>query len=126
MACTEYGRETGESCVGVRHFDCVGLVNYCYARHWANPKIPFGMDIKDFREAKAGTTPVTNKNDRMDADILIVRPSKHIGMLYRNGDNWFVVQATDTIYGLSDDSPFDPDKWDRFRMNGAFLKEMGS
>ena len=23
----------GESCHGVRHFDCVGLVSYCYARH---------------------------------------------------------------------------------------------
>jgi len=112
----------GESCVGVRHFDCVGLVNYCYARHWYQPG--FGMDIAAFREPKSGTVQVTNPNDRMDADILIVPPQKHIGMLYSNGNKWFVVQATDSIYGLSDNAEFDPSNWDRFRMNGAYLREM--
>ena len=112
----------GESCVGVRHFDCVGLVNYCYARHWYKPN--FGLDIAAFRNAIQGTAPVTNANDRMDADILIKSGDKHIAMLYKSGDAWLVVQATDTRSGLSDGEVFDPDLWDRFRMNGAFLTDI--
>ena len=111
----------GESCVGRRHFDCVGLVNYCYARHWYKPN--FGLDIVAYRNAIQGTAPVTNANDRMDADILIKSDNSHIAMLYKNGDAWLVVQAADTKTGLSDGEVFDPAAWDRFRMNGAFLTE---
>jgi hypothetical protein len=110
----------GESCVGVRHFDCVGLVNYCFAQHWYKPD--FGLDIAAFRNSNQGTAQVTSANDRMDADILIKTDNTHIAMLYKNDDAWRVVQAADTKTGLSDTEPFDPAAWDRFRMNGAYLR----
>ena len=112
----------GETCVGVRHFDCVGLVNYCYARHWYKPN--FGLDIVAYRNSIQGTAPVTNANDRMDADILIKSANQHIGMLYKSGEVWLVVQAADTKIGLTDTEVFDPAAWDRFRMNSAFLTQM--
>jgi|SRR5579871_489565 len=34
----------GESCIGVRHFDCIGLVNYCYSIATNNPKFQYGID----------------------------------------------------------------------------------
>jgi len=110
----------GESCVNVRHFDCVGLVNYCYARHWYQPN--FGLDISAFRNPTQGTQEIARDNDRMDADILIKPDDTHIGMLYRRGENWYVVQAEDTVIGLTDTAPFIADKWNRFRMNGAYLR----
>ncbi len=109
----------GENCANTRHFDCVGLVNYCYARHWRGGD--FGIDLKEFRDSKYGTQPVGKHAERMDADILIKPDNTHIGMLYHKGENWFVVQAVDTTWGLSDAAPFNPDDWDRFRMQGRLL-----
>jgi hypothetical protein len=114
----------GESCDGVRHFDCVGLVNYCYAQHWYQPN--FGLDISAFRNENQGTTEIDDAKDLMDADILIKSGDGHIGMLYRNGDKWCVVQAVGTATGLTDDSEFKASAWDRFRMNGAYLVGKGS
>jgi hypothetical protein len=85
-------------------FDCVGLVNYCYARHWY--KTNFGLDIAAYRNANQGTTGVDDNNDRMDADILIKSGNHHIGMLYSSDNDWFVVQAVGTTRGLTDDERF--------------------
>jgi hypothetical protein len=112
----------GESCARVRHFDCVGLVNYCYAKHWY--KGAFGMDIAAFRNANAGTSQITNASDLMDADILIKPGNGHIAMLYQGGNNWYVVQASWSTTGLSDTDIFNAKSWDRFRMNDAFLVGM--
>jgi cell wall-associated NlpC family hydrolase len=109
----------GESCVGVRHFDCVGLVNYCYAKHWY--QAVFGMDIAAFRNSSCGTIQVTNDQDLMDADILIKPGNNHIGMLYQVSNNWFVVQAVGTETGVTDTEPFTAKAWDRYRMQDAFL-----
>jgi hypothetical protein len=109
----------GESCAGVRHFDCVGLVNYCYARHWYQTN--FGLDIAAFRNANQGTTEVDNDKDLMDADILIKPGNHHIAMLYSSGKDWFVVQAYGTAKGLTDDERFNSSLWDRYRMNAAYL-----
>lgn len=109
----------GESCSGVRHFDCVGLVNYCYARHWYRTN--FGLDIAAFRNPVQGTTEVDNDKDLMDADILIKPGNHHIGMLYSKGGDWFVVQAYGTAVGLTDDERFNSSLWDRYRMSANYL-----
>jgi len=114
----------GESCDDVRHFDCVGLVNYCYAQHWYQPN--FGLDIAAFRDPSQGATPIDDPKDLMDADILIKPGNGHIAMLYSEDDAWYVVQATETVMGLTDDSDFVPAAWDRYRMNEAYLVGEGS
>jgi hypothetical protein len=114
----------GESCDGVRHFDCVGLVNYCYAQHWYQPN--FGLDIAAFRGSNQGTTLITDDKDLMDADILLKSSNEHIGMLYNSGNGWFVVQAVGTAQGLTDGEKFTASAWDRYRMNGAYLVGKGS
>jgi hypothetical protein len=115
----------GESCDEVRHFDCVGLVNYCYAQHWYQPN--FGLDIIAFRNANQGTTQITDSKNLMDADILIKPGNGHIGMLYQDDDDeWYVVQATQSTIGLTDDSEFVAGNWDRFRMSDAYLVGEGA
>jgi len=115
----------GESCQGHRHFDCVGLVNYCYAQHWYQAS--FGGDIVAFKNPNMGTTPITNDKDLMDADIIIPKAGGHIAMIYNggNGSNggpiWKIVQAEETVVGLTNTALFDPGKWDRYRMNSAYL-----
>ncbi len=109
----------GESCDEVRHFDCVGLVNYCFARHYY--KTDFGLGISAYRDDKNGvTTGVTDDKDLMDADILIKPGDGHIGMLYNNG-GWFVVQAVGTAIGLTDTESFNPSAWIRRRMKSDWL-----
>jgi hypothetical protein len=109
----------GDSCDGVPHFDCVGLVNYCYAKHWYQSN--FGLGISAYRNANQGTAPVDNDKDLMDGDILIKSGDGHIGMLYDGGSGWFVVQAVGTATGLTETSRFNSSDWDRYRMNAAFL-----
>lgn len=111
----------GESCFGVRHFDCIGLVNYCYAMFWKSGGA-FGRDIADMATFNAGNVPITNANDLMDADILIKPPDKHIALLYNaGGDNWRVVQASQTQDGLSDTEAYDASKWSRYRTLSQYL-----
>jgi cell wall-associated NlpC family hydrolase len=114
----------GESCDEVRHFDCVGLVNYCYAQHWYQPN--FGLDIAAFRNANQGTTKIDDAKDLMDADILIKPGNNHIAMLYDSGNGWCVVQAAWTTKGLTEDEKFNPTLWDRYRMNDAYLVGEGT
>ena len=109
----------GDACDGVRHFDCVGLVNYCYAKHWYQSN--FGLGIPAFRNTVQGTTEIDDAKNLMDADILIKSGDGHIGMLYNGGNAWFVVQAVGTATGLTDTARFNPADWDRYRMNGAYL-----
>ncbi len=109
----------GESCNGVRHFDCVGLVNYCYGKHWYRTN--FGLDISAFRNSNQGTREVGDNKDLMDADILLKSGNHHIAMLYNSGNDWFVVQAYGTAVGLTDDERFNPSLWDRYRMHAAYL-----
>jgi hypothetical protein len=111
----------GESCIGVPHFDCIGLVNYCYAKHWYQAQ--FELEIKSFLKPESGARRVTNDSDLMDGDILIKPPDKHIGMLYKRGDDdWRVVQAEETEAGLTDGAKFDPSSWERYRVDAAYLR----
>lgn len=113
----------GESCYGRRHFDCIGLVNYCYGKHWKNGN--FAVDIPMVRLPSSGFVAVADGSPCMDADVIIPKGGNvHIGMLYDAGGGTFrIVQATDTIYGLTETSEYDRSAWDRFRMAGGYLKE---
>jgi len=124
----------GEPCEGVRHFDCVGLVNYCYAYHWKS-NTPFGLDILLWasveREldsnnnwvAKNKTTPtfingnsavgsvVSDPHDVMDGDVVVKASLGHIAMVYLDGNKPKIVQAEDTQDGLNDSADYKPDSW---------------
>lgn len=107
----------GEPCQDVHHFDCVGLVNYCYAHYWRNPPVEIAIvDWPNFaREA-------TNDGNLMDADIVIPKDGGHIAMIYdAGGGTWKVVQAEETIKGLTDSESYKPSKWDRYRVPASSL-----
>jgi hypothetical protein len=42
-------------------------------------------------------------------------------MLYQSGSSWKVVQAVETVTGLTEGELFNPKAWDRFRMASAYL-----
>jgi hypothetical protein len=115
----------GESCVGRRHFDCVGLVNFCYEEHtkrvggWA-------FEISQYMSGLAGTSPVAVKRDLsnvMNGDVVCrLKPHEHIGLLYRNKGDVFVIQATETSVGLTDDTLYVPDHWSKcVRVQDGYL-----
>jgi hypothetical protein len=105
----------GESCVGRRHFDCVGLVNFCYEEHtrkvggWA-------FEIKQYLNGVIGT--IDNgklaPSKVLDGDIVArVGPPNHIGLLAHVGGKVLVIQAPDTVTGLTGTEVYDPAKWDK-------------
>ena len=108
----------GESCIGKRHFDCVGLVNYCYSAHGSGQ---FGLSIPAFR-SRPEFEQVTDPADRLNGDVLIFPNDAHIGMLWNDGGSWKVVQAVDTRHGLTDSAVYDADKWHRYRMAPGALR----
>ena len=111
----------GESCHGVRHFDCVGLVNYCYARHYNGKS--FGIDIAAFRGPNSGfeRRSSTSTSDFKNGDVIITRSNSHIAMIYESGGSWYIVQALSSESGLTKDSSFQPGDWDRFRLPAVYL-----
>jgi hypothetical protein len=112
----------GESCYGRKHFDCIGLVNYCIAKHFTGKA--YANEIAAFKSPNSGAVPIFDSNDLMDADILIpAGTTKHIAFLYNAGANiWKIVQATQTEVGLTSSELYEPAKWDRFRMLDVYLK----
>jgi hypothetical protein len=125
---TVKSRVWGESCVGVQHFDCVGLVNYAIAPYYSG-SLPWGIDIPAYRTS--GLTKITDPKDLKDGDVIICKgPPKsdydsHIGMIYQDGDGiWRVVQAASTESGCSDDAEWSKyeARYDRFRMHDKSLK----
>ncbi len=119
------GIHWGESCHGVPHFDCVGLVNYCYARYYKSglkPPLPFGLDIEAFLKPNSGFVSI-GKAKPMNADVIIkTKPHLHIAMVHQVGDSFCVVQAADTHLGLNDHGPFVPGDWPHvLRLSDQFL-----
>ncbi len=116
----------GESCHGVPHFDCVGLVNYCYARYYkssSKPPLPFGLDIKAFLNANSGFVSVA-KVKPMNADVIIkTKPHEHIAMVHEVREGSFcIVQAADTHLGLNDHGAYVPSEWQHvLRLPDIFL-----
>ena len=88
----------GQSCKGIRHFDCVGFISFCYwkatgqvMQHdisaWRTPNI--AGTVYDFA---AGTKPA----NLMDGDI-IVQADHHIGYVDSHGA---IFEAQDTHLGV--------------------------
>ncbi|MBY0232884.1 MAG: hypothetical protein K2W96_26680 [Gemmataceae bacterium] len=112
----------GESCLNKRHFDCVGLVNYCYAEHTRDiggkggKPIPWGVEIVQYMDGRAGTVAVDKSNlaGLMEGDILGQYDKgkwHHIALLCKRDGLWCVVQAADTDLGLNDNGKYEPGKW---------------
>jgi hypothetical protein len=115
----------GESCIGRKHFDCVGLVNYCLEEH-THLRGGWGFEIKQYFESKItgtsdkGRLPAANV---VDGDICVRRtPLDHIGILFRSGNSAFVIQASETKKGLSDTDVYKPEDWGKVvRVRDEFL-----
>ncbi|QHV96080.1 hypothetical protein [Spirosoma endbachense] len=98
----------GGGCENVKHFDCIGFVNYCYSLFVAQSKYPFGTSIVEFmtRPANYGFVVVADSTDVLDADIIAQYSEKggwhHIGMVYMEGKTAKIVQAADSPIGVTD------------------------
>jgi hypothetical protein len=74
----------------------------------------------------AGTTTVHVKADLsnvMDGDIVCkLHPHEHIGLLIREGGKVLVIQAEETVKGLTDTEVYEPSKWEKtVRVLDSFL-----
>ncbi len=94
----------GQSCKGIRHFDCVGFISYCY---WKATGRVVQLDISAWRKPNmAGTVFDLKAGQRpaglMDADIL-VKADHHIGYVDANGT---IFEAQDTHLGVRSSAGF--------------------
>lgn len=122
----------GESCDGWRHFDCIGLVEYCVDQvtgrvyggeiwQWASPKNVLGA-------ARMG-----NSDPILDGDLVSqVKDGDnfhHIGILYLDDDGIaHVSQAEETKKGVTTGRLYDPAGWNggRWRLPDQMLLEDGA
>ena len=117
----------GESCIGRRHFDCLGLVNFCFEEHTTSQgKAGWAFEIKQYFDCLITGTSNQGHLDPskvMDGDIVVrFKPHDHIGLLYRKGGTVFVVQANETKAGLTDTEVYKPSDWGRtVRVRDEFL-----
>jgi cell wall-associated NlpC family hydrolase len=97
----------GESCDGVRHFDCIGFINWCLSEEVR----PFHHSIQQVidmtKEIAKGRAPVGEADIRA-GDILTVG-AHHLG--FASGDGT-AVHASSTHRGVVEDSLIGPG-WDR-------------
>jgi hypothetical protein len=91
----------GESCVDVRHFDCIGFVNWCLSEvlthpvHYGIPNFVSGVVGKKIPIANAGI-----------ADIVTIG-AEHIGFVSEAGT---VIEARDATSGVVEQQ-FSPARW---------------
>lgn len=90
----------GQSCKGIRHFDCVGFISYCY---WKASGAVIQLDIGAWRGPASGgqvfdfrADPPQRPSALMDADILI-KADHHIAYVSANGT---IIEAQDTDLGV--------------------------
>lgn len=91
----------GESCVDVRHFDCIGFVNWCLSEV-LRQHIQFG--IGNFVSRSVGA--VVALRDAQLADIVTIG-ADHIGFV---SENRTVIEARDPANGVVE-SPYSPARW---------------
>lgn len=116
----------GEDCTGIRHFDCIGFINYVfnktsYTRN-TDPKYSYWSgDIEGWYKS-ASTSEVAKGAPAVPGDILFkwtdepvkknpgqtVRKFHHIALLAEDG---FVVQAKRSAEGVHDDEVYAPGNW---------------
>ena len=103
----------GESCEGIRHFDCIGLVNWCLAEVAKKDQLGIeGLAKKKQKAIDDGKTLLTLADVR--AGDLLVKGITHIAIA--TGDNT-VVEASGYTRGvkethIKDDSEQDGAGWD--------------
>jgi len=98
----------GQSCKGIRHFDCVGFISYCY---WKASGNVVQLDIKIWRQPSPGKTVFNFKEEQdetgkirpasppaslMDGDI-IIKADHHIAFVNAQGT---IFEAADTHIGV--------------------------
>lgn len=84
------GTILGEKCNGVRHFDCIGLVNYCLS-------MVLGKVVHDSIAGYTSRCPDVTKQKHLPGDIVIYG-NHHIAFMLPDGKS--VINATDTEYGV--------------------------
>jgi hypothetical protein len=105
----------GQSCAGIRHFDCVGFISYCY---WKATGNVVQLDISAWRNPKMGGTVFNFKDEKdtkgeiirrackppglMDGDI-IIKADHHIAFVTAQGT---IYQAEDTDIGVTGSGHF--------------------
>ena len=116
----------GQSCKGIRHFDCVGFISYCY---WKASGAVMQLDISAWRtpaggrqvfDLRAGERP----SALMDGDIL-VKADHHIGYVSADGT---IIEAQDSHLGVRATSGFSlsaPGTWTHLvRLAGGSSAEL--
>lgn len=118
----------GESCLGKRHFDCIGLVNYCVDQVWAG-KTAFGVDLGALMDKPGyyGATTVPASADVLDGDIVGKQKNgvwHHIALLHKTAAGVFVIQAAESDVGVTGGEKYVAANWQRrVRIQDGYLKE---
>lgn len=98
----------GQSCKGIRHFDCVGFISYCYwkatgnvvqldIRAWRNPSMGGTVfNLKPEKKADGTERPASQPAGLMDADI-IIKADHHIAFVTAQGA---IFEAQDSHLGV--------------------------
>lgn len=113
----------GQSCKGIRHFDCVGFIAYCY---WKATGYAFQLDISAWRGTATGATVYLLADSKpaklLDGDILI-KQDHHIAFVDASGE---IFEAQDTDLGVQSTPGFNlltPGTWTHLvRMPAAAIK----
>jgi hypothetical protein len=104
----------GQSCAGIRHFDCVGFISYCYwkatgnviqldIRAWRNPKMGFTVfNLRQEKGPNGEIIPARKPAGLMDGDI-IVKADHHIAFVSAQGT---IYEAQDTHIGVTGSGHF--------------------
>ena len=103
----------GESCVDVRHFDCIGFVNWCLSEVLSQP-VHYG--IGNFVAKSVGTAIQLPKAQLGD---IVTIGADHIGFV---SENRTVMEARDAVSGVVE-SPFSAARWTQcFRLRDSMWK----
>ena len=110
----------GESCLGKRHFDCIGFVNYCIGKVWWRTE-KFAVDINALFDSPTtyGFVIVNDPTDILNADLVTHRNKKgtgwqHIGMVYLDESKQAkVVQASESYEGVTKGQVYEAGEWGR-------------
>lgn len=86
----------GEDCRGVRHFDCIGFVNYCLTVVANRDRLASGFS-GDIAWHKQYSQSIGLNMPAMAGDILTKRGNGHIALMLDGGK---VAQASDTTVGV--------------------------
>jgi hypothetical protein len=97
----------GQSCKGIRHFDCVGFISYCLwkatgqisqldIKAWHSPVAGSVFNLKPEKDKDGKTRPATRPASLQDADI-IIKADHHIAYVNAQGA---IFEAQDTHLGV--------------------------